>query len=146
MSSWIQKTIVVPEQPRGIHLITDDVVEALPELATFKVGLLHVFIKHTSASIAINENASPDVRSDLNKFLDNIVPDGFRGFEHTIEGPDDMPAHVKAAMLGNSVTVPVSQGQLLLGTWQGIYLCEHRNRGGRRRLVLTLMGDRDWPD
>lgn len=141
MSSWRQTSIVLPEYQRGIHLVTDRVIEAISDLPAVKTGLLHVFLQHTSASITINENASPDVRSDLNKYLDHLVPDGFTEFDHTIEGPDDMPAHVKAAFLGNSLTIPISDGRLALGTWQGIYLCEHRNRGGQRRLILTVQGE-----
>jgi secondary thiamine-phosphate synthase enzyme len=116
------------------------VVEALPELRNFRVGLLHVFIQHTSASLSINENADPEVRRDMERALNAIVPEDFP-YEHTIEGPDDMPAHVKAALIGTSLTVPVSGGSLALGTWQGIYLCEHRDRASSRSLVLTLEGD-----
>lgn len=123
--------------------MTDQVLAALPELARVRVGLLHVFIQHTSASITINENADPDVPADLESAFNHIAPESFP-YRHTVEGPDDMPAHVKAAMLGSSVWVPVSDGRLNLGTWQGIYLCEHRNNGGQRRLVLTLQGE--WPD
>jgi secondary thiamine-phosphate synthase enzyme len=113
---------------------------ALPELARIRVGLLHAFIQHTSASITINENADPDVPADLERSFSHLAPEHFP-YRHTIEGPDDMPAHVKAAMIGSSVTTPVAQGSLCLGTWQGIYLCEHRNNGGRRRIVLTLWGE-----
>lgn len=120
--------------------MTDQVLAALPELARVRVGLLHVFIQHTSASITINENADPDVPADLESSFNHIAPESFP-YRHTVEGPDDMPAHVKAAMLGSSVWVPVSDGRLSLGTWQGIYLCEHRNNGGQRRLVLTLQGE-----
>ena len=120
--------------------MTDQVVDALPELARVQVGLLHVFIQHTSASITINENADPDVPADLESSFDHLVPEQFP-YRHTVEGPDDMPAHVKAAMLGSSVWVPIAEGRLCLGTWQGIYLCEHRNRGGSRCLVLTLQGE-----
>ncbi len=114
-------------------------MEALPQLAQVSVGLLHVFIQHTSASLTINENADPDVRQDLETAINQVCPESLP-FVHTCEGPDDMPAHVKAALLGNSLTIPVSDGRLQLGTWQGLYLCEHRNRGGARRLVLTLQG------
>ena len=120
--------------------MTDQVFDALPELNRVQVGLLHVFIQHTSASIAISENADPDVPADLESSFDHLVPERFP-YRHTVEGPDDMPAHVKAAMLGSSVWVPIAEGRLCLGTWQGIYLCEHRNRGGSRRLVLTLQGE-----
>jgi secondary thiamine-phosphate synthase enzyme len=121
-------------------LITDEVIAAMPELPLTRVGLLHVFIRHTSASLTINENADPDVPHDLERSLGAIAPEDFP-YRHTDEGPDDMPAHVKAALLGNSVMVPVSDGRLCLGTWQGIYLAEHRNRGGSRNLVLTLQGE-----
>jgi len=121
--------------------VTRDVLAALPELAQVRTGLLHVFIQHTSASLTINENADPDVPEDLEASFSSIAPEDFP-YRHTVEGPDDMPAHVKAALLGSSVTVPVAEGELRLGTWQGIYLCEHRERGGRRRLVLTLWGEK----
>ena len=140
--TWIQRTVRLPPVARGFQLITRVVTEALPELRDCRVGLLHVFIQHTSASLSINENADPDVRRDLEQALNAIVPEDFP-YEHTTEGPDDMPAHVKAALLGSSLTVPVSGGGLALGTWQGIYLCEHRDRGGSRSLVLTLEGDFD---
>ena len=141
--SWMQQQIRLPQFPRGFHLITDHVLEVFPELTSVKVGLLHVFIQHTSASLTINENADPDVPADLESSFNHLAPENFP-HRHTVEGPDDMPAHVKAAMLGSSVTIPIADGQLCLGTWQGIYLCEHRNHGGSRRLVLTLNGD--WPD
>lgn len=138
--SWIQRNIELRAYRRGFHLITRDVLAALPELAFIEVGLLHVFIQHTSASLTINENADPDVPADLESSLSSIAPEDFP-YRHTIEGPDDMPAHVKASLLGSSVTIPVAKGSLALGTWQGIYLCEHRCDGGRRRLVLTLWGE-----
>ncbi len=137
---WIRRTIQLTARPRGFHLITRDVVEALPELRECSVGLLHVFIQHTSASIAINENADPDVPADLESSLNSIAPEDFP-YRHTVEGPDDMPAHVKCLLIGSSISVPVERGELALGTWQGIYLCEHRNQAGRRRLVLTLDGE-----
>ena len=137
---WVQRQITLPPKGRGFHLITSDVVAALPELGQFHAGLLHVFIQHTSASLSINENADADVPIDLERSLDAIAPEDFP-YRHTCEGPDDMPAHVKASLLGCSVTLPVAEGQLCLGTWQGVYLCEHRTRGGSRRLVLTLYGD-----
>ncbi len=126
--------------PRGFHLITSQVIEALPELREIETGLLHVFVQHTSASLTINENADPDVPADLETSFDALAPEDF-GHRHTVEGPDDMPAHVKTSLLGSSLTVPVHDGRLSLGTWQGIHLCEHRNRGGRRKLVLTLHGE-----
>ena len=138
--AWIQRAIVLPQMKRGFHLITRHLVEALPELAAMEVGLLHVFLQHTSASLTINENADPDVPKDLETSLNSLAPEDFP-HRHTVEGPDDMPAHVKAALLGSSVSVPIQQGQLCLGTWQGIYLCEHRNHGGQRSLVLTLQGN-----
>jgi secondary thiamine-phosphate synthase enzyme len=137
---WIQRTIELTERARGFHLVTQEVVAALPELAEFDVGLLHVFIQHTSASLSINENADPDVPADLEASFAAIAPEDFP-YRHTCEGPDDMPAHVKASLLGSSLTIPVHRGALALGSWQGIYLCEHRRHGERRRLVLTLWGD-----
>ena len=137
---WIQRTLTLPAFARGFHLITREVLGALPELAGISVGLLHVFIQHTSASLTINENADPDVPADLESSFSALAPENFP-YRHTCEGPDDMPAHVKAAMLGSSASIPITAGKLSLGTWQGIYLCEHRNHGGRRRLVLTLWGD-----
>lgn len=138
--AWHQRQIQLPARPRGFHLITRLVVDGLPQLADVKVGLLHVFIQHTSASLTINENADSDVRVDLESSFNAIAPESFP-YVHTCEGPDDMPAHVKAALLGSSVTVPVHDGRLCLGTWQGIYLCEHRDHGGSRSLVLTLQGE-----
>jgi secondary thiamine-phosphate synthase enzyme len=137
---WLQKKLVLPPYPRGFHLITDHVLGVLPEISSLKVGLLHVFIQHASASLTINENADRDVRHDLERMLRTIAPEDFP-YEHTIEGPDDMPAHVKASLLGSSVSIPVKDGRLHLGIWQGIYLGEHREAGGRRSLVLTLMGE-----
>jgi secondary thiamine-phosphate synthase enzyme len=137
---WHQHTLRLPPHRRGLHLITEEVVRALPELPQVKVGLLHVFIQHTSASLTINENADPDVPADLERLLDALAPEGFP-YRHTCEGPDDMPAHVKAALLGSSVSVPVRDGRLCLGTWQGIYLCEHRDRASPRSLILSLQGD-----
>jgi secondary thiamine-phosphate synthase enzyme len=124
-----------------VHLVTREVVEALPELARVRVGLAHVFIRHTSASLALNENASPDVRADLETWLADAVPDGWPAFRHTLEGPDDMPAHVKAVLVGASLTLPVTDGRLSLGTWQGIYLCEHRDEAGPRSLTATVWGE-----
>ena len=127
----------LPPYPRGFHLVTHHVEAALPELPA--VGLLHLFIQHTSAGLTLNENADPTVRSDFAVSFDELVPEGAPYYEHTLEGPDDMPAHIKAALVGSSVSVPVTQGRLSLGTWQGIYLCEFRNRGGARRLVATIL-------
>jgi secondary thiamine-phosphate synthase enzyme len=138
---WLQREIRLDPRPRGFHLITGEVVRALPELGDVGVGLLHVFIRHTSASLTLNENASPDVRDDFDAFFDDAVPEDAPYWTHTIEGPDDMPAHIKASLLGPSLTLPVSRGRLAVGTWQGIYLCEHRDRGGSRSLVATLQGE-----
>lgn len=129
------------EYPRGFHLVTDEVLRALPDLPSIRAGILHVFIKHTSASLTLNENADPTVRKDFEDQFNRLVPED-QPFHHDTEGPDDMPAHIKAALLGSSVSIPVAFGALLLGTWQGIYLCEHRNHGGKRSLVLTLMGEK----
>jgi len=138
---WVQRQITLPPRPRGFHLITRELLSALPELGELRVGLLHVLIAHTSASLALNENASPDVRRDFERYFDAAVPEDAPFWTHTDEGPDDMPAHVKAALLGPSLTLPVAGGALALGTWQGVYLCEHRDRGGPRTLVLTLQGE-----
>ena len=138
--SWFQREIQLSTLPRGGHTITRQVVEALPELAAVKVGLLHVFLRHTSASLSINENADPDVLVDLDRVLDALAPEDFP-YLHTCEGPDDMPGHVKSSLLGASLTVPIRDGRLQLGTWQGICLCEHRQRPSRRRLVLTVQGE-----
>ena len=136
---WLQKTVQLTPRRRGFHLITQEVLDSLPELATLRIGLLHVFIQHTSASLTINENADPDVPKDLESSFSSLAPEDFP-YQHTCEGPDDMPAHVKASMLGCSLTIPVRDGTLGLGTWQGIYLCEHRNHGSSRQLVLTFCG------
>jgi len=138
---WLQREITLDPRPRGFHLITRDVTAALPELGDVRTGLLHVHILHTSASLTLNENASPDVRRDFESHFDAAVPEDAGYWTHTLEGPDDMPAHVKASLLGPSLTLPVGGGRLALGTWQGIYLCEHRDRGGARSLVLTLNGE-----
>ena len=136
---WLQREISLAARPRGVHLITREITDALPELGELTAGLLHVHILHTSASLTLNENASADVRRDFETWFNVAVPEGF-AWTHTLEGPDDMPAHVKASLMGPSLTVPVGEGRLRLGTWQGIYLCEHRDAGGPRRLVLTLNG------
>lgn len=137
---WFQKVFSLKARPRGFHIVTREVVEQLPELRQIEVGLLHLFIQHTSASLTINENVSPDVRSDLESHLNVIVPEDAPHYEHTDEGSDDMPAHLKASLLGSELTIPVGRGELLLGTWQGIYLGEHRNHGGSRQVVATLSG------
>ena len=138
---WMQRELTLRPRERGFHLITREVLEGLPELREVRVGLLHLFIRHTSASLTLNENASPDVRRDFERWFDAAVPESF-DWEHTLEGPDDMPAHIKASLLGPSLSMPVTDGRLALGTWQGIYLCEHRDRGGPRTLVATLQGRR----
>lgn len=138
---WIQREITLPARPRGFHLVTRDVLEALPELGEIRVGLLHLLIQHTSAGLTLNENASSDVRRDFEAWSNEAVPERASYWTHTTEGPDDMPAHIKASMFGSSLTLPVSDGELALGTWQGVYLCEHRNRGGQRTLVATLWGE-----
>ena len=138
---WYQHTLSLKPRPRGFHLITDEVLSAIPELADLRVGLLHVFIHHTSASLTLNENASPEVRRDFERQMNRTVPDGAPYFEHTLEGPDDMPAHIKASLLGSSLTLPVKAGRAVMGTWQGIYLCEHRDRGGARTVTITLHGE-----
>ena len=141
VSEFLQTTITLRSRPRGFHLITGEIVEAIPQLGQFEAGLLHAFIQHTSAGLTVNENADPDVRVDLETAANQLCPES-SPFVHTCEGPDDMPAHVKSSLFGSSVTIPIQDGRLALGTWQGIYLCEHRNRGGPRRLVLTVNGQR----
>jgi secondary thiamine-phosphate synthase enzyme len=138
---WRQRDITLRPRPRGFHLVTRDVLAELPELTSVSVGLLHLLIQHTSASLTLNENASPDVRRDFESWSDRAVPEDAAYWTHTQEGPDDMPAHIKASLMGPSLTLPVRAGRLALGTWQGIYLCEHRDHGGARRIVATLQGD-----
>lgn len=135
-----QQTIQLRARPRGFHLITDEVLQALPQLRELKTGMCQVFIQHTSASLTINENADPTVRMDFEMYFNKAVPENDPDYEHDYEGSDDMPAHLKAAMLGSSVMIPIKNGRLALGTWQGIYLCEHRNRGGSRSVVITAWG------
>jgi secondary thiamine-phosphate synthase enzyme len=139
---WIQREITLRPRPRGFHLVTDEVEAALPELRDVRVGIAHLFIRHTSASLTLNENASPDVRRDFESYFDDAVPEDAPYWTHTIEGPDDMPAHIKASVLGPALTLPVSGGRFALGTWQGVYLCEHRDRGGARSLVVTVFGEK----
>jgi secondary thiamine-phosphate synthase enzyme len=143
---WIQRQIELDARPRGFHLVTRDVVGALPELGDVEIGLLHLLIQHTSASLALNENASPDVRRDFESYFNAAVPEDAPYWTHTLEGADDMPAHIKASLLGPSLTLPVARGRLALGTWQGIYLCEHRDRGGSRSVVATLWGSSEDPE
>jgi secondary thiamine-phosphate synthase enzyme len=138
---WVQREIRLRPRPRGFHLVTREVLEGIPELGDVNVGLLHVFIRHTSASLTLNENASPDVRDDFEAYFNSVVPEDAAYWTHTVEGPDDMPAHIKASVLGPSLSLPVAGGRLALGTWQGIYLCEHRDHGGPRSLVATLSGE-----
>jgi secondary thiamine-phosphate synthase enzyme len=139
---WLQREIVLDPRPRGFHLVTSEVAGALmPQLGRIRVGLVHVFIQHTSASLTLNENASPDVRRDFESWFNRAVREDEPYWTHTDEGPDDMPAHIKASLLGPSLSLPVRDGRLALGTWQGIYLCEHRDRGGARRLLATLHGE-----
>jgi secondary thiamine-phosphate synthase enzyme len=138
---WIQRQISLRPRPRGFHLVTDEIVDAVPELRRLRVGIVTVFIQHTSASLTINENASPDVRRDFAAWFDGAVPDGAEYFVHTLEGADDMPAHVKSSLTDSSLVLPVADGRLALGTWQGIYLCEHRDSGGARRVIVTAFGD-----
>ncbi|AJD49792.1 alanine racemase [Isoalcanivorax pacificus W11-5] len=139
--SWQQQTFRLAPRTRGFHLITREVLDALPDMARYRIGLLHLFIRHTSASLAINENADPDVRGDLERHFNVMVPENAPHYEHTLEGPDDMPAHIKSVLIGPSLSIPVSHGRLALGTWQGIYLCEHRDHGGGREIVATLNGE-----
>jgi len=137
----IQKHITLPAKPRGFHLITDEIISHLPELSDISTGIAHVFIQHTSAGLTINENADPSVRRDFETHFNRMVPEDTSMFEHTLEGSDDMTSHIKSSILGHSVSVPVTNGKFNLGTWQGIYLCEHRNRGGKRHLVVTVIGE-----
>lgn len=141
--AWYQQQISLPAKPRGYHLVTNDVIRQLDDLRRIRVGLMHVFINHTSASLTLNENASPDVRGDFERFFRNLVPDGTDYFRHTAEGPDDMPAHIKASLLGSSVTIPIKDGRPVLGTWQGLYLCEHRESSRSRTLTVTIQGEID---
>ena len=136
-----QQTIQLRERKRGFHLITSEIVQALPEIRELQKGVFHAFIQHTSASLSINENADPTVRKDFEMFFNKAIPENDPDYQHDSEGPDDMPAHLKSALLGSSVIIPVTNGKLALGTWQGIYLCEHRNYGGSRHLVVSAWGE-----
>jgi len=138
---WIQKTLQLRACPRGFHLVTSELMAQLSELSGFNVGLAHFLIQHTSASLSINENADPTVRSDMESHFNHFVPENQRYYRHTLEGTDDMPAHIKASIIGSSITIPIQNGRLALGTWQGIYLGEHRNHGGNRKIVVTLHGE-----
>jgi secondary thiamine-phosphate synthase enzyme len=138
---WHQRELRLRARPRGFHLVTREISDGLPELGGLRVGLAHLHILHTSASLTLNENASPDVRADFEAWFDRAVPEDAPYWTHTVEGPDDMPAHIKASLLGPSLTLPVRDGRFALGTWQGIYLCEHRDRGGARSLIATVLGE-----
>ena len=138
---WIQKEISLPSYSRGFHIVTDHIIGEMSQIKDISAGLLHIFIKHTSASLTINEDADPTVRMDFESYFNESVPENAPYYRHTLEGSDDMPSHLKSAILGSSVSIPISDGKLNLGTWQGIYLCEHRDRGGSRRIVLTINGD-----
>jgi secondary thiamine-phosphate synthase enzyme len=138
---WIQKEITLKARPRGFHLITGELLRELPELRNVRIGMMNVFIMHTSASLTINENADPTVRRDFEGYFNHAVPENEPWYQHHDEGTDDMPAHLKSSLLGSSLNIPVADGQPRLGTWQGIYLCEHRNHGGSRRIVVTIQGE-----
>lgn len=138
---WLQKEITLKSRSKGFHLITDEILRNIPEIRNIKIGLINLLLKHTSASLSLNENADPDVRSDMKNFFDEIVPENKKYFRHTMEGADDMPAHIKSSLLGNTLTIPILDGQLNLGIWQGIYLCEHRNNAHNRQLVITVFGN-----
>lgn len=138
---WYQQQITLSAKSRGYHIITDEVLREIPEIRQIQTGIAHFFIQHTSASLTINENADPSVRRDFATHFKRMVPEDTSMYEHTLEGPDDMTSHIKSSLLGSSVSIPITSGSLNLGTWQGIYLCEHRNQGGRRTLVVTLHGE-----
>ncbi len=138
---WYQRRIQLAPKARGIHLVTQEILQHLPELQRLRVGMVHLFLQHTSASLALNENADPAVRTDLERFLRRLVPEDERLYEHTVEGPDDMTSHIKSVLIGCSVLIPVVDGRLGLGTWQGIYLCEHRERARARTILATVWGE-----
>jgi len=140
---WIQKEISLKPKRRGFHLVTEEILREVPELSDIRVGLMNIFIQHTSASLTINENADPTVRADFESYFNRAIAENEAYYQHTLEGSDDLPAHIKSSILGASLNLPVKNGRLALGTWQGIYLCEHRNSGGSRRLVMTIQGERD---
>ena len=137
---WLQRELTIEPRPRGFHLVTHEVLSQLPEIQEAAVGLLHLLIRHTSASLTLNEDASPEVRRDFETWFNEAVPERSALWTHTLEGSDDMPAHIKASLLGPTLTLPISAGRLALGTWQGIYLCEHRDHGGTRSLIATVWG------
>ncbi|MDO6685611.1 MULTISPECIES: secondary thiamine-phosphate synthase enzyme YjbQ [unclassified Agarivorans] len=138
---WLQRLVRLKARPRGFHLITEELILQLPELQDFKVGLCHLLLQHTSASLSLNENADPTVRADLEAHLNKMIPENAPYFQHTYEGADDMPAHIKSSLLGSQITLPVNRGEFALGIWQGIYLGEHRNDGGNRQLIATISGE-----
>lgn len=138
---WIQKEICLKSKSRGFHLITEELLRELPELRNFRIGMMNIFLMHTSASLTLNENTDPTVRRDFESYFNHAVPEGEPYYMHQDEGPDDLPAHLKSSILGNSLNIPIADGRPRLGTWQGIYLCEHRNHGGSRRLVVTIQGE-----
>lgn len=138
---WLQKELTLKPRPRGFHLITDEIIYGVADINKFKVGIVNIFIQHTSASLSLNENASPDVRTDLESYFNKFVPENETYYEHRFEGADDMPAHIKSSILGASLNIPIKDGRLNLGTWQGIYLCEHRNNGGSRKIIITIFGE-----
>ena len=140
---WFQKTIMIEGQNRGFHIITNQILDQTPEISEFKIGMLHLFLKHTSASLTINENADPTVREDMETHFNQSVPENVSYYKHTMEGPDDMPAHIKSSTIGNNLTIPISEGKLALGTWQGIYLCEHRNHTYSRKIIATINGKKN---
>ena len=139
---WVQKKINLLAKQRGFHLVSNEIIRAIPELKQIKVGLLHLFIQHTSASLAINENADPDVRSDMEAYFNQAIPENEPYYRHVLEGSDDMPARLKSVVLGGDLTIPIANGQLQMGIWQGIYLCEHRNSAGNRKIIATLNGEK----
>ncbi|MCL5030824.1 MAG: secondary thiamine-phosphate synthase enzyme YjbQ [Bacteroidetes bacterium] len=138
---WHQKEISLAAKGRGFHLVTDEILKHIPEIKKIKIGTAHIFIKHTSASLAINENADPSVRIDLETHFNKIIPEDMPYYQHNTEGSDDMPAHIKSVVIGSSLLIPITNGRLNLGTWQGIYLCEHRDYGGQRKIVITISGE-----
>ncbi|KAA3616653.1 MAG: YjbQ family protein [Calditrichaeota bacterium] len=141
--AWFQKEIHLEARSRGFHLVTREITQQIPDLSKIKVGIAHIFIMHTSASLTINENADPDVRVDMESHFSKFVPERAPYYQHTLEGDDDMPAHIKSSLLGSSLSIPVRQGRFYMGTWQGIYLCEHRNHGGGRKLIITINGEKE---
>lgn len=139
----LQKEFYLKARSKGFHLVTNEIMQEIPELKNFSSGIANIFIKHSSASLTINENADPDVRQDMKAYIEKLVPENLPYFIHTMEGPDDMPAHIKSSLFGSSVNIPITNGDFNLGTWQGIYLCEHRNNGGRRKIVVTIFGNKN---